>query len=150
MILTDREIQQALRHRQIDIDLLPPIDAFSSTSVDLTLDEHFQFWKQSNLAGVEPHVICPGEIGFSFDDVKAAYTEKKRLKGGYVLDPGSFVLAWTREWVTIPVEGRLAARVEGKSSLAGAASASTSRPPRFIPASTARYSLRCTTTAPCA
>ena len=39
MILTDREIQIALQRKQIIIDRLPQVDtAYSSTSVDLTLD----------------------------------------------------------------------------------------------------------------
>jgi dCTP deaminase len=39
VILTDREIQIALQRKQIIIDPLPQVDvAYSSTSVDLTLD----------------------------------------------------------------------------------------------------------------
>ncbi len=37
---------------------------------------------------------------------------------GYVLEPGVFVLGWTAENVELPTETRIAARVEGKSSLA--------------------------------
>lgn len=38
MILTDREIQIGLTRKQIVIDPAPRSDAYSSTSVDLTLD----------------------------------------------------------------------------------------------------------------
>lgn len=34
------------------------------------------------------------------------------------MEPGSFVLGWTEENIELPVHARLAARVEGKSSLA--------------------------------
>ncbi len=37
---------------------------------------------------------------------------------GFVLNPGIFMLGWTNENVQLPSHGRLAARVEGKSSLA--------------------------------
>jgi dCTP deaminase len=37
---------------------------------------------------------------------------------GYVLQPNSFVLANTQETVKLPIEGGLAARIEGKSSFA--------------------------------
>ena len=36
----------------------------------------------------------------------------------YVLERGAFILAWTVEKVFFPVSSRIAARVEGKSSLA--------------------------------
>ena len=36
----------------------------------------------------------------------------------YTLSPRAFVLAWTAERISIPINSRLAARVEGKSSLA--------------------------------
>src|SRR5665213_2415693 len=34
------------------------------------------------------------------------------------LSPKSFILAWTKEKIKLPITSRLAARVEGKSSLA--------------------------------
>jgi dCTP deaminase len=37
---------------------------------------------------------------------------------GYIMRPGHFVLGWTREKVQLPHMYRVAARVEGKSSLA--------------------------------
>jgi dCTP deaminase len=37
---------------------------------------------------------------------------------GYILEPKAFVLGWTEENLTLPAHSRLAARVEGKSSLA--------------------------------
>jgi dCTP deaminase len=37
---------------------------------------------------------------------------------GYLLQPNHLVLAWTREYVNLVSHNRVAARVEGKSSLA--------------------------------
>jgi len=37
---------------------------------------------------------------------------------GHILEPGGFTLGWTEENIELPVDSRLAARVEGKSSLA--------------------------------
>jgi deoxycytidine triphosphate deaminase len=37
---------------------------------------------------------------------------------GFILKPGAFVLGWTEEHICLPYPSRLAARVEGRSSLA--------------------------------
>lgn len=119
MILTDREILSALAKRQICIDPRPSPDAFSSTSVDLTLSSEIRIWKQVHQAGVEPIVFSPGTEGFKTMEVLAAFTESKALgHEGVILDPGQFILAWTKENIELPNHSRLAARVEGKSSLA--------------------------------
>jgi dCTP deaminase len=39
-------------------------------------------------------------------------------QNGYVMKPGDFILGWTAETLELPLHSRLAARVEGKSSLA--------------------------------
>jgi deoxycytidine triphosphate deaminase len=54
MILTDREIQAALAAKQVIIDPLPRGDAYSATSVDLTLGPKIRFWKDEQVQGVEP------------------------------------------------------------------------------------------------
>jgi dCTP deaminase len=120
MILTDREIQVALRAGQVLIEPLPDADAYSSTSVDLTLSERFRVWQNPPAAkGVEAVVISPGVPGFRFDEAAKDYLRSFETgTDGHLVEPGSFVLGWTREHVRLPIEGRLAARVEGKSSLA--------------------------------
>jgi dCTP deaminase len=60
--------------------------------------------------------IRPGSPGYSY--AKIAKLQEKHKSQTYALMPRSFVLAWTREKVNIPYTSRLAARVEGKSSLA--------------------------------
>ena len=51
-------------------------------------------------------------------DVLDKYTRSIDIKSGYVVKPQQFVLAWTLERLELPKESRIAARVEGKSSLA--------------------------------
>ncbi len=117
MILTDREIQIALEHGSIVIDPPPSMQAYSSTSVDLTLDPSVSEFKDP-VSGVEV-TIDPGASGFKHEAVLAGLLQERTLGAdGYVLLPGRLVLGWSREFVTLELHARLAARVEGKSSLA--------------------------------
>ncbi len=118
MILTDREIQAAIQCRQIIVDPTPGVDAYSSTSLDLTLSKSLRIWKTDNVKGVE-HIICPATEGYKLTEFVKAYSDLKELgPEGYVISPQQFVLGWTEEQVELPTSARLAARVEGKSSLA--------------------------------
>jgi dCTP deaminase len=111
MILTDREIQLAIVNRQITVSPEPGEDAYSSSSLDLSLDEPGDLWLK--LPG-QP--IRPGAAGYKYNLLAA---RKQRVSlNGFTLMPGMFLLAWTRETVALPSTSRLAARVEGKSSLA--------------------------------
>lgn len=118
MVLTDREIQAAIANGQIKIDPSPSQIAYSSTSLDLTLSKFLREWKKSGVKGLE-QIICPATDGYKFSDFSAAFSETKKITSkGYVLEPRVFVLGWTEEEVELPISSRLAARVEGKSSLA--------------------------------
>ncbi len=117
MILTDREIQVALATEQIVIDPLPSPDAYSSTSLDLSLGTTICVWKR-DVAGVD-RVVCPADPGFKYKAVVDEMSVTREVgPGGIVISPGDFLLAWTAETVSLPIRSRLAARVEGKSSLA--------------------------------
>ncbi len=111
MILTDREINAAINHQYVTITPRPGPDAFSSTTVDLTLSDHFTEWKGS--AGVS---IRPGAQGYKYTSLINHQSSFKQQQ--YTLKPHAFVLTWTTEEVKIPIHSRLAARVEGKSSMA--------------------------------
>ncbi|MEX0345119.1 MAG: dCTP deaminase [Rhizobiaceae bacterium] len=111
MILTDREIRTSIQENVIRIDPIPDLDvAVSSTSIDLTLSDSFRTWSET--PGVS---ISPGADGYSYKNLLRFQVEHS---GSYKLRPKNFVLAWTAEKVSIPFKSRLAARVEGKSSLA--------------------------------
>ena len=111
MILTDREIQAFLASNQISIAPAPGAGAYSSTSVDLTLDEPGEVWK--DLPG-QP--IRPNVPGYNFRSLDAR--KDKVSLNGYHFKQQTLLLAWTREDITLPYTSRVAARVEGKSGLA--------------------------------
>ena len=118
MILTDREIQAAIDCKQIVIDPVPEVDAYSSTSVDLTLSKSLRVWKPESIKGVE-RIICPSTEGYKYAEFAKEYSDLKELGAdGYVITPHEFILGWTEETIDLPAFARLAARVEGKSSLA--------------------------------
>jgi len=111
MILTDREIQGSLRAGQIEITPEPPANAYSSTSVDLTLDEPAELWKE-----LKGQPIRPFAEGYRYADLKGRRTSVQL--SNYTFAPQQFLLAWTKELVHLHNTSRLAARVEGKSGLA--------------------------------
>lgn len=122
MILTDREIQIAIQNRQIVVEPAPPPEFYSSTSVDLRLSERIRVWNAPGqpMAGVEQAlVLSPGAPGYSYDAVARQFSTPGMIgPEGHILQPGAFLLGWTIERVEIPNTSRVAARVEGKSSLA--------------------------------
>ncbi len=117
MILTDREIKMALERGALIIDPRPDERAFASTSVDLTLDQVFSEFRQSQ-PGVDIS-IDPALDGFDHDAVMEQITERHSidLQHGYLLQPRNLILGWTAEYLDLRKDPRLAARVEGKSSL---------------------------------
>lgn len=118
MILTDREIKHSLDSGLISISPPPEKKAFSSTSVDLTLSSTIRVYN-SLAYGVES-AIDPGLDGFNVMDVIKSLSEERSIDPveGYVLKGKHLILAWTKERVQLHRHGRVAARVEGKSSLA--------------------------------
>jgi dCTP deaminase len=114
MVLTDREIQAAIDNHQIIIEPRPPVAAYSSTSLDLTLSKFLRIWRTAMVAGVD-QIVIPSAPGYTFSDFSKAFSDAREITGdGYVIDPGAFVLGWTEEDVELPAHARLAARVEGK------------------------------------
>lgn len=118
VILTDREIQIGLTRKQIVIDPAPRSDAYSSTSVDLTLDPVLTLFEIGEAAVLK--VVDPTHEKYNIDAALKELTKSHTIdaKHGYDLEPRQLILAWTKEYVHLPIDARLAARVEGKSSLA--------------------------------
>lgn len=118
MILTDREIKLAIEKDLIQIDPRPTANAFSSTAVDLTLDPNITEFVFPG-AGLEV-IIDPGHADFNSETTLAQVSTKHVIDAanGYLLQPHQLVLAWTSEYVNLVSHNRIAARVEGKSSLA--------------------------------
>ena len=117
MILTDREIKNSLASGLIGIDPRPTDAAFSSTTVDLTLDPTLRIFKDPpHGAAISFH---PGSSGYKITRLLKDWTELHTIgENGYDIKPGILVLGWTHEYVSLKPHGRSAGRVEGKSSLA--------------------------------
>jgi dCTP deaminase len=118
MILSDREIQAALQREAVVIFPEPHARAWSSTAVDLTLANELRKWKPLSDESVEA-AICPGTPTYNYTKLAAKHTEIIDLSNNYYdLQAKEFILGWTVEKIKLPHRSRLAARVEGKSSLA--------------------------------
>ena len=115
MILTDREIKIAIDQNLIGLEPEPAGDAFSSTSVDLTLDSQARTFREEVGHGVN---IDPGSPEYKFHMIADLLTENVSIEPQFNLPPSKLLLAWTRESLSLPLQSRLAARVEGRSSLA--------------------------------
>ena len=115
MILTDREIRLALIRKELVIDPEPGEKAFASTSVDLTLDPILSEFKKSS---IDKH-FDPGRKDYPLEAVLSEETRQLTIKETepFLLEPGRLILGWTNEYVDLRKSPRLAARVEGKSSL---------------------------------
>lgn len=121
MILPDRELRAALGVGRIVIDPMPPASAFTPMTVDLRLDAEASEWKRhEKVAGMDQRMeVTPADPGFKVLEALNKCTTKFTIPpAGYVLEPGGFILGWTREHVTIKANSGLSGRVEGKSSLA--------------------------------
>ena len=114
MIYSGENIREALDQGILTIEPLPDEDMLSTSAVDLRLGNSFTvFSSPSDDSGVFV------TVGISEPEEIAAQHGKRKeiLAGNYLeLKPGEFVLGYTAERIELPLH--LAARVEGKSSLA--------------------------------
>jgi dCTP deaminase len=117
LILTDREILISLDRGLITIKPGPAAVAFTSSAVDLTLDPLIAV-VQDPTPALE-HVIDPRAEGFNAEEVMRKLSKEEKISAGtgFPLIPRKLALAWTQEYIEMKTETRLAARVEGKSSL---------------------------------
>ena len=118
MILTDREISISLDRRLITIEPQPEEIAFTSSAVDLTLDP--LIWIVRDPTSVLESIVDPRVTEFNAEQIMRELSTEETINArtGFLLPPRKLALAWTREYIELKTETRLAARVEGKSSLA--------------------------------
>lgn len=117
MILTDRDILDAMAEGSVLIEPPPPPEFYAPNGVDLRLDARLTLYRDP--APGEDPVIDPAGPGYSFREAITRMAGDIDIGSeGFVLDPGRLVLGWTLERVDLRPGARLAARVEGKSSLA--------------------------------
>ncbi|MGE0826082.1 MAG: dCTP deaminase [Candidatus Binatia bacterium] len=126
MILSDVEIKAALRERNIVIDPHPTEEQYTTSALDLILgNELFELKTPEELTqeepkGVErPLIVNLAEV----QDIrtllhKYAKSVPTDADGSFLLAPQRFALGITRERVELPKQAKIAARVEGRSTLA--------------------------------
>ncbi len=123
MILSDREIKAALKAKAITID--PEPTTFDTSAVDLTLgDEMFEYKSQDDLLREEPkgahRPLAINCRDIQLHDFLGKYAKPMTLTndGFFLLKPRQFVLSNTREYVNLAHKSKIAARIEGRSTLA--------------------------------
>lgn len=122
MILSDREMMAAIG-RSIHVFPRPADAMFSSTALDLTLAKRLLVWEPKTPPAGPPQRIRPHGPAFSIkrlmDDGNWARKVEIDPEDGFLFDKaGQFILGYTEQTICLPHTSRLAARVEGKSSLA--------------------------------
>jgi dCTP deaminase len=119
VILSNEEIRKALRAGEIVVTPEPADGQYTTSAVDLFLGNEFRCWEEKLFKAKGARI----ELNLAeqqLSQTAAAYLvdQPREADGTVVLPPESFVLAITREKVQLRHESRIAARVEGRSSLA--------------------------------
>jgi dCTP deaminase len=120
VILSDREIIAALKRQFVRITPEPEPsnpDIWSSTAIDLRLDAKLEVWNPPTGPGVHS-TIDPADPEFNVTALARTLATTADCSNGFEIVPGMFLLGWTLEKIQLPYTSRIAARVEGKSSLA--------------------------------
>ena len=123
MILSDKAIQQAIASGTIDITPIPDETRYTSSAVDLTLGSQFQSWN-ANILGVPGTKVELNLAEQTYQKTAKAFLVQLPVEedGSYVFPPFKVkpmvLLAQTQEKVHLKRDSGLAARVEGRSSMA--------------------------------
>jgi dCTP deaminase len=113
VILTDREIKNSIASGLIDISPPPGANAYSSTSIDLTLDRRIRIFKK--MAHRTTVTVDPSIEGYKVKQLLDDATDPYDIpEEGYDLTPHKLVLGWTIERVELRIQGRVAGLVEGQ------------------------------------
>ena len=122
MVLSNEKIRQAIQEGIIEIDPLPDLNdpavfnkIFDTTALNLTLGEILSVPKKTLSINFD---VTQGGI---VQTLRTVYEREKIPSNGYILKPSNFILAHTREHISLNIiedKPCYAARVEGKSSLA--------------------------------
>lgn len=120
MILSEKGIKNAIADDKIEIDPPPQEEQFSTSALDLKLGDGFYKWDENlQTKGFNPNLnIAEQSFG---DTAKNFLTEAETQSDGSVIlppDGQAPILATTRERIYLPKDNLIAARVEGRSSLA--------------------------------
>ncbi len=108
MILSDRDIKIALKSRHIKITPAPDFAAqLGSCMIDLQLGHTFRVFNHSRTPYLDPQ--DPETLRAATAEVVMKNDEP------FILHPGEFVLAMTKEYIEMPDD--LTGRLEGRSSI---------------------------------
>ena len=125
MILSDGEIREAISKKKIVIDPVPGPEQYTTSALDLFLGEEiFRLKTQEELEKEEPPgvsrplIIDPLAVKIPLLLKKYATPLPREADGSFILPPKMFALGITREYVDLPLKSKIAARVEGRSTLA--------------------------------
>lgn len=123
MILSNEGIKRAIKDKEIEIDPLPAEDQYTSSALDLFVGGDFQYWDEATLKlPGHKHVLNLAEQSFNL--TAGAFLKPAKLEndGSYIFPPYAHspvhILAMTRERIDLKINSKIAARVEGRSSLA--------------------------------
>lgn len=106
MILSDRDIKKYIQSGKIKISPKPDFnEALGPSSLDLRLGNTFRVFNHSTIPVIDPFKT---EKGIT---TEIAVSPKKP----FILHPGEFVLAVTKERIELPAD--ISGRLEGRSSL---------------------------------
>ena len=123
MILSDKAIQNAITSELIEIIPVPDETRYTSSAVDLTLGSQFQTWNAAILAVRGTRVELNLALQ-TYQQTAKAFLHQLPVDndGSYLFPPFAIqpmvLLAQTQERVHLKRDSGLAARVEGRSSLA--------------------------------
>lgn len=117
MILCDHQIETSLGQGRLFIDPAPEPDQYDSSALDLRVGSDFRVWKPSLAAPGSRYHIDLDRINLL--DIEDLMDPLPTGPNGVVaIPPGRLILVRTLEHVRLPLQGKLAARVEGRSKQA--------------------------------
>jgi len=117
VILCDHHIEAVIRDKRLYIEPIPEAGQYDSTTVNLRDGDDFRVWKPSLKAkGTRHHIDLDNINLVDIHDLTDPLEPERN--GLVVIAPGQLVLVRTLEYVRLPLEGKLAARVEGRSKQA--------------------------------
>lgn len=119
MILSDDEIKAAIDNGEIIIDPSPEPDQYSASSLDLRLGDEFFSWDVEKIDRLQKqglgNILDPSRMT-GFNILSADFMSRIACdnEGCCVIQPKEFILGVTYERIQLPIESKIAARVEGR------------------------------------
>lgn len=104
MILSDRDIRNEMKYGRLVVTPCNLAKDLQPTSIDFHISNTFKTMRRSNYTNLDPKNLP--------DDL---YEKIEVDSGPFILHPGEFALASSKEWVELPDD--IVCVIEGKSSL---------------------------------